>query len=137
MTQEAKQSLICAAIAARDNAYAPYSHFAVGAALLCSDGTVYTGCNIETAAFNGVCAERTALYKAVSEGARAFAALCVVGGRVNGALGITSPCGVCRQSLIEFCRAEMPIIMATDETHFEEQTLGALLPMSFGPDNLQ
>ena len=135
-----RAALIRAAFAAREFAYTPYSHFKVGAALLAKDGTVYTGCNVESAAYSPTqCAERTALGKAVSEGAREFAAIAVVGARDNGpddAL-ITSPCGVCRQMLYEFGGDSLLVIMAKSETDWVERTLGELLPLGFGPAKLQ
>lgn len=134
-----RPALIRAAFAAREAAYAPYSHFKVGAALLAQDGRVFTGCNIESAAFSPTqCAERTALGKAVSEGARAFAAIAVVGARDDGpddAL-VTSPCGVCRQMLYEFGGDALLVIMAKSETDWREMTLGALLPLGFGPQKV-
>ena len=124
---------------ARKNSYCPYSGFAVGAALLCADGSVYAGCNIENAGFTATCcAERTALVKAVSEGERQFAAIAIVGsmeGHRNTL--ITSPCGVCRQMLFEFGGPQLIVIMAKSETDYEEMTLDQLLPLGFGPDNLQ
>ena len=133
-----RQELISAAFAAREKAYTPYSHFKVGAALLAKDGRVFTGCNIENATFTPTnCAERTALFKAVSEGVTEFAMIAVVGskeGKVNTL--VTSPCGVCRQALYEFCGPEMPVLMAKSEDDFVEMTLGELLPLGFGPANL-
>lgn len=133
-----KQELIRAAFAAREKAYTPYSHFKVGAALLAKDGRVFTGCNIENATFTPTnCAERTALFKAVSEGVTAFSMIAVVGskeGEQNTL--VTSPCGVCRQALYEFCGPEMPVLMAKSEDDFLEMTLGELLPLGFGPANL-
>ncbi len=134
-----RAALIRAAFAARERAYTPYSHFKVGAALLAADGRVFTGCNIESAAFSPTqCAERTALGKAVSEGARAFTAIAVVGARDDGpddAL-VTSPCGVCRQMLYEFGGDELLVIMAKSEENYIERTLGELLPFGFGPGKL-
>ena len=132
-------ALIRAAFVAREYAYAPYSHFKVGAALLTRRGRVFTGCNIESATYTPTCcAERTALVKAVSEGERQFAAIAIVGsmeGRRNTL--ITSPCGVCRQMLFEFGGPQLIVIMAKSETDYEEMTLDQLLPLGFGPDNLQ
>ena len=92
------EKLMELALAAREGSYSPYSHFRVGAALLCADGSVYTGCNIENAAFTPViCAERTAIYKAVSEGRRDFQAIAIAGGPEGGEPALTAPCGVCRQ----------------------------------------
>lgn len=131
--------LIRAAFAARENAYAPYSRFKVGAALLAKNGRIFTGCNIENAAYTPtVCAERVALFKAVSEGVTGFEAIAVVGsldGQINRA--VTSPCGVCRQALYEFGGPELQIIMARSETDFIRTTLGELLPCGFGPHNLE
>ncbi|MEG2931200.1 MAG: cytidine deaminase [Ruthenibacterium sp.] len=133
------KELIRAAFAAREYAYAPYSHFCVGAALLCKDGRVYTGCNIESAAFTpGSCAERTALFKAVSEGARVFERIAIVGakkGAPDDAL-VTSPCGVCRQMLFEFGGPSLRVIMAKSEDDCVEMTLGELLPLGFGPEKV-
>jgi len=116
---------------AMNNAYAPYSGFMVGAALLCEDGTVYTGCNIENASYSPtICAERTAFSKAVSEGKRAFTAIAVCGGKNGIITGICPPCGVCRQVMAEFCKPEFKVYMVTG-TGWEETTLCALLPHSF------
>lgn len=131
--------LVRAAIAARENAYAPYSHFAVGAALLCADGTVYVGCNIENAAYSpGNCAERTAIFRAVFDGHRDFAAIAVVGGPQGQPISeLCAPCGVCRQVMREFCDpATFRILMGTSDTEYIESTLEELLPYSFGPENL-
>lgn len=131
--------LVRAAIAARENAYAPYSHFAVGAALLCADGTVYGGCNIENAAYSpGNCAERTAIFRAVCDGHRDFAAIAVVGGPQGQPISeLCAPCGVCRQVMREFCDpATFRILMGTSDTEYIESTLEELLPYSFGPENL-
>ena len=118
--------------------YVPYSHFHVGAALLAKNGTVYGGCNIENAAYGpSTCAERTAFFKAVSEGVREFSAICIVGGRNGRLSGLTPPCGVCRQVMMEFCDPEeFEIILATDQEHYEVFRLKDLLPMGFGPGNL-
>ena len=120
------------------NAYIPYSRFAVGAAIECTDGTVYTGCNVENAAYSvSVCAERTAFVKAVSEGVRDFTAIAVVGGKSPEAEGYSWPCGVCRQMMREFCDPErFVIITAKNENDYICRTLAELLPESFGPGNL-
>ncbi len=133
-----RQELISAAFAAREKAYTPYSHFKVGAALLAKDGRVFTGCNIENATFTPTnCAERTALFKAVSEGVTEFAMIAVVGSKEGERNTlVTSPCGVCRQALYEFCGPEMPVLMAKSEDDLVEMTLGELLPLGFGPANL-
>ena len=126
--------LVNAAIQAMDKAYAPYSGYRVGAALLCADGSVYTGCNIENASFSPtVCAERTAVFKAVSEGKREFAALAVCGGKDGIITGAFPPCGVCRQVLREFCDPAFPIYLITAPGQYTPCTLGDLLPYSFSP----
>ena len=132
------QELIQVAIKQMDYAYAPYSHFYVGAALLAKNGTVYTGCNIETAAYGpSNCGERTAFFKAVSEGVRDFSAICVVGGKDKKPARIAAPCGVCRQVMMEFCDPKtFEIILAMDTEHYQVMRLEELLPMGFGPDNL-
>lgn len=139
MEKEQIQSLIRAAFSARRFAYTPYSHFQVGAALLAKSGTVYTGCNIENAGYTPTnCAERTALFKAVSEGERQFSAIAIVGsmqGTVNTL--VTGPCGVCRQALYEFGGPELTVIMAKTEEDYIVTTLGELLPYGFGPANLE
>lgn len=119
--------------------YIPYSGFAVGAALLCADGKIYTGCNIENAAFGpSVCAERTAFFKAVSDGRRDFAAIAIMGGKGRKAKEYCPPCGVCRQVMREFCRPRtFRIILATDTDHYIIRTLEELLPDSFGPDQVR
>ena len=119
--------------------YAPYSHFKVGAALLAENGTIYTGCNIENAAYTPTsCAERTAFFKAVSEGVRTFKAICITGG-MNGELtDYTAPCGVCRQVMMEFCSPEeFEIILAKGEDDYKMYKLKDLMPLGFGPGNLR
>lgn len=139
MERTKAQQLIRAAFAARRFAYTPYSHFKVGAALLARNGQVFTGCNIESASYSPTnCAERTALFKAVSEGVTEFSAIAIVGsreGEVNRI--VTSPCGVCRQALFEFGGPELTVIMARSEEDYLETTLGELLPYGFGPKNLE
>ncbi len=126
------------AIEAKKRAYAPYSGFCVGAALLTATGNVYTGCNIENAAFSPtICAERTALSKAVSEGERTFSMLAVVGGKGEMVAPATPPCGVCRQVLSEFCPPDFPILLVQSETDYVQCTLGDLLPKAFGPGFVQ
>ena len=118
--------------------YVPYSHFKVGAALLAKDGKIYTGCNIENAAYTPTnCAERTAFFKAVSEGVRSFRAICVVGGPDGRLESYTPPCGVCRQVMMEFCSPEeFEIILATGTEDYKIYTLQELMPQGFGPENL-
>ena len=133
-------ALIRAAFAAREYAYLPYSRFAVGAALReqGGQGRVFTGCNIENASYTPTnCAERTALFKAVSEGARQFDAIAIVGSKLGERNTlVTGPCGVCRQALYEFGGPALVVIMAKSEDDYIETTLGELLPYGFGPQNL-
>ena len=129
MTREA---LCAAAIEAMGKAYAPYSGYKVGAALLTTDGKVYTGCNIENASYTPtVCAERTAIFKAVSEGERNFAMLAVCGGKDGQITGAFPPCGVCRQVMAEFCPKDMPILIVSAADAHTAVTLGDLLPYAF------
>ena len=131
--------LLAAAQAARDNAYAPYSKFKVGAAVETADGEIFTGCNIENAAYTPTnCAERTAFFKAVSEGVRDFEAICIVGGKNQKPTGYTAPCGVCRQVMMEFCNPKtFKIILAIDRENYRIYTLEDMLPQGFGPSNLE
>lgn len=126
-----------AALQARENAYCPYSGFAVGAALLTGDGKIYTGVNIENAAFGPTnCAERTAFFTAVAAGERDFAAIAIAGGKAGEApKDFCAPCGVCRQVMREFCRDDFKIILAKPGA-VRVFTLKELLPESFSPDNL-
>ena len=118
--------------------YTPYSGFKVGAALLAENGRLYTGCNIENAAYTPTnCAERTAFFKAVSEGVREFQAICIVGGKDGVLTDYAAPCGVCRQVMMEFCDPDkFCIILATGEEQYDVYRLKELLPLGFGPDNL-
>jgi len=121
------------AIKASEKSYSPYSKFRVGAALLCADGSVYTGCNIENASYTPtVCAERVAIFKAVSEGKRDFVSIAIAGGK-SGNVGIDrcTPCGVCLQTLAEFCDSEKFVILLAKDGGYEKYTLKELLPMSF------
>ncbi len=133
-----EKQLIQEAIKARENAYAPYSGFCVGAALLSKNGNIYRGCNIENAGHTpSNCAERTAFFKAVSEGERAFQMIAIVAGPKEGTLQFTAPCGVCRQVMMEFCDYEtFRIILATSTEDYQVFTLKELLPYGFGPNNL-
>lgn len=134
-----REQLIQLALDARQRAYAPYSNFLVGAALLCEDGTVYQGCNIENAAYSVCnCAERTALFHAVNEGKRDFVSIAIVGGKRGEAISqLCAPCGVCRQALAEFCDARTFLIhLATKEGQAETHRLCDLLPQAFTPKNL-
>ena len=126
------QELLSLAKEAMQKAYAPYSGFFVGAALLTETGKVYTGCNIENAAFSPTnCAERTAFFKAVSEGERKFRAIAVVGGMGGKITGLCSPCGVCRQVMQEFCGPDFLIYMGKENDEYEACTLRELLPYGF------
>ena len=137
MTVDTK-TLIRRAIKAMERAYVPYSGFKVGAALLTESGEIYEGCNIENAAYTpSNCAERTAFFKAVSEGERKFSAICIVGGKDGVLTGYTAPCGVCRQVMMEFCDPEtFRVILAVNEDDYKEFFLKDLLPMGFGPSDL-
>ncbi len=122
------------AIKAMDYAYVPYSGYRVGAALLCKDGTVYTGCNIENASYTPtVCAERTAIFKAVSEGNRDFAMLAVAGGKDGRVEGLFPPCGVCRQVIAEFCGPDFPVLVASGMGGYRRFRFEELLPNGFSP----
>ena len=119
------------AVEAMSRSYSPYSGFAVGAALLCKDGTVYQGCNIENASFTPtVCAERTAIFKAISDGNRDFAAIAVCGGKGGRLTGTFPPCGVCRQVMREFCGDGFPVYLVRPDG-YDALTLADLLPHSF------
>ena len=137
--KEQIQELISAAMAQLERAYAPYSHFKVGAALLTEEGRIYTGCNIENAAYTPTnCGERTAFFKAVSEGERSFRAICIVGGMDGVPTDYTAPCGVCRQVMMEFCSPEeFEVILARGAEDYQIYKLKDLLPCGFGPGNLE
>ena len=130
--------LIEKAVDMRNYSYAPYSHFRVGAALLTENGNIYGGCNIENAAYGpSNCAERTAFFKAVSEGERKFTAIVIAGGPEEGIKEYCPPCGVCRQVMAEFCNPEtFTVILAKSEDDYKVFTLKELFPLSFGPDSL-
>ena len=123
---------------ARTRSYSPYSNFKVGAALLAGNGKIFTGCNIENAAFSPTnCAERTAFFKAVSEGIREFTAIASVGGKDGEEREFCSPCGVCRQVMMEFVDPKtFEVIMAKGTREYRISTLAELLPYGFKPDNL-
>ena len=127
------QELISSALEARKTAYAPYSDFRVGAALLSDSGEIYTGCNIENSAYTPTnCAERTAFFKAVSEGVRGFRAICIAGGPgEREPEEPCPPCGVCRQVMLEFCGPEFEVILAVNGQQYEVYTLDRLAPMGF------
>lgn len=138
MEQVMIEKLIDTAIEQLKFSYTPYSNFKVGAALLTKSGKIYTGCNIENASYTPTnCAERTAFFKAVSEGVRDFQAICIVGGKDGKLTGYTAPCGVCRQVMMEFCNPKtFQIILAVDKERYEIYTLEELMPLGFGPLNL-
>ena len=130
------KSLMIEAQNARKYSYAPYSHFRVGAALLTKSGKIYTGCNIENAAYSATnCAERTAIFKAVSEGERDFEAIAIVGGREGEISEFCTPCGVCRQVIAEFCSKDFKIILGNKDK-YEVYTLETLLPFAFTEKDL-
>ena len=130
-----RDELCQAAVAMLDRAYIPYSHFPVGAALECADGTVFTGCNIENAAYGcTICAERTAIFKAVSEGHRDFVRIVIAGKSEDYCV----PCGSCRQVMMEFCDPErFRIVLGKEDLSFREYTLKELLPLGFAGDGVE
>ena len=131
LTEDEIHSLIKAALEARQNAYAPYSGFLVGAALLADSGRIYTGVNVENASYPvGICAERSAFAAAVSAGERSFSGLAIVGGGSDG-LCITPPCGMCRQTIAEFCKDSFELILARSDEDHRILTLGGLFPERF------
>ncbi len=138
MEQITVEKLIDTAIEQLKFSYTPYSNFKVGAALLAKNGEIFTGCNIENASYTPTnCAERTAFFKAVSEGVRDFQAICIVGGKDGNLTEYTAPCGVCRQVMMEFCDPKtFQIILAVDKERYEIYTLEELMPLGFGPLNL-
>lgn len=132
-----KEQLASLAKNAMEKAYSPYSGYKVGAALLCKDGSVYTGCNVENASFSATnCAERTAFFKAASEGKREFSALAICGGKDGVIEGLFPPCGVCRQVMREFCEDDFKIHLLTKEG-IETYTLRELFPVSFAPKTIK
>lgn len=139
LEKETERKLMSEAIRYRKRAYMPYSHFGVGAALLTENGNIYGGCNIENAAHTPTnCAERTAFFKAVSEGERAFTAIAIVGGKEDGPLEFCPPCGVCRQVMAEFCDPKnFLVLLGTSEADYRVFRLEELLPYGFTPKNLE
>lgn len=133
-------ALLEKAIAARKSAYSPYSRFSVGAALLCADGSVYTGCNVENASYSPTCcAERVAFYKAISENAKDFRAIAVAGGRQEREKpdNLCPPCGVCRQVMLEFCDPDnFLIILGSSQDDIKIYKLGDIIPLGFTPGKL-
>ncbi len=133
LTNEQKNSLVDAAHRYQKHAYSPYSHYAVGSAVLAEDGQIYGGANIENSAYpSGLCAERVAIFKAISEGNRQIKAIAVVTSNAG------SPCGACRQVMREFSALDMPVILADEQGNIAfESTMDGILPRSFGPEDLQ
>lgn len=134
------KKLVEMAYEARKKSYSPYSHFAVGAALLAKSGKIYTGCNIENAAYTPTnCAERTAFFKAVSEGEQGFLAVAIAAGPTDGRPydEYCAPCGVCRQVMMEFCDPDaFLVIISRGINDYRTHTLKELLPLGFGPGDL-
>lgn len=131
-----EHDLCAAALAARKQAYAPYSGYAVGAALLTADGTVYTGCNVENASYGAtLCAERTAFATAISNGHREFVMLAVAGGHGDALLASFTPCGICRQVMAEFCSPSFRVLVAKNAEQYTAYSLGDLLPAAFACGN--
>lgn len=134
------EKIVSEALRMRQYSYVPYSHFCVGAALLTENGDIYTGCNIENAAYTPTnCAERTAFFKAVSEGERSFTAIAIAGGAEDAKeLEYCSPCGVCRQVMMEFCNPEtFQVVLVKSETEYQVFSLQEILPLGFGPKDLE
>jgi len=133
MTKEKREELLALAIKARENAYVPYSHFGVGAALLTKEGKVFTGCNIENASYGDtICGERTAIFKAVSEGYRDFEAIAIVAGPVGEELRpFCPPCGICRQVMSEFCKGDFELIFGSKNEDISVYTLDDIMPFRF------
>ena len=132
------KELVKAAFDAMGKAYAPYSGYTVGAALLSKSGTLYTGCNVESASYSPTnCAERTAFFNAISEGEREFSKIAIVGGKQGNVTDMFMPCGVCRQVMAEFCDDDFEIIVALTPDDFKSFTLKELLPFGFSKNNIK
>ena len=133
-----KKELVKEALAAREFAYTPYSKFNVGAALLCKNGRVFLGCNIESVSYTPTnCAERTAFFKAVSEGEREFSAIAIVGGPAGAPpVDFCYPCGVCRQVMAEFCGRDFKVYIAKSESEIREYSLDEIIPFAFTQEDL-
>ncbi len=138
MEEKDIKALINTSLKAREHAYVPYSHFRVGAALLTKDDRIYTGCNIENASYGATnCAERTAFFKAVSEGVTGFKAIAVTGGKEGEDItGYSFPCGICRQVMVEFCDRDFKVIVARSDSDYKCFSLDEVIPHSFSADNL-
>lgn len=132
-----KKDLFNLAKEAMKNSYAPYSEYNVGAVLLCKNGNVYNGCNIENASYSLTnCAERTALFSAIANCEKDFEAICIIGGKNGKIIDFAMPCGACRQALAEFCDADFKVYVGISENNIKEFTLGELLPYSFNKSKL-
>ena len=132
------KELVKVAFSAMERAYAPYSGYTVGAALLGKSGALYTGCNVESASYSPTnCAERTAFFKAISEGEREFSKIAIVGGKQGNVTDMFMPCGVCRQVMAEFCDDDFEIIVALTPDDFKSFTLKELLPFGFSKNNIK
>ena len=132
-----KKDLFILAKEAMKNSYAPYSNYNVGASLLCKNGNVYKGCNIENASYSLTnCAERTAFFSAIANGEKEFVAICIVGGKNGEISDYAMPCGACRQVLAEFCNAEFKVFVGTSDNDIKELKLSDLLPYSFDKSKL-
>ena len=134
-----KKELVKEALAAREFAYTPYSKFNVGAAMFCKNGRVFRGCNIESASYTPTnCAERTAFFKAVSEGEREFSAIAIVGGPAGAPpADFCYPCGVCRQVMAEFCGRDFKVYIAKSESEIREYSLDEIIPFAFTQEDLR
>ncbi|HZJ68999.1 MAG TPA: cytidine deaminase [Candidatus Eisenbacteria bacterium] len=142
MNLQKKKELIAQAIEASQSSYSPYSNYRVGAALLCQDASVYTGCNVENASYGGsICAERTAIVKAVSAGQKEFKALAIYGARADTAIEDNDqyafPCGICRQFLYEFAQDDLLVLIARNQDDFIQRSMADLLPDNFASVNLK
>lgn len=139
MREDMRERLIQKALKARENAYTPYSRYQVGAALLLENDEIVSGCNVENASFGAACcAERTAVFKAVSEGRRRFRAIAIAGGQERAEpADYAFPCGICRQVLNEFAGPEFAVVVAKSMSDYQEYTLGELLPNSFGGESIK
>ena len=132
-----KKDLFILAKEAMKNSYAPYSNYNVGAVLLTKNGNIYKGCNIENASYSLTnCAERTALFSAIANGEKEFAAICIVGGKNGEISDYAMPCGACRQALTEFCNEDFKVYIGINEDNIKEYTLNELLPYSFNKSKL-
>lgn len=131
------KELVLKAIDSMKNSYSPYSDFKVGATLLTENGKIFNGCNIENVAFGpSICAERVAIFKAISEGEKSFSKIAVVGGKSGVISSPTPPCGVCRQVMREFCNDDFEILIVRENENYDKVLLKDLLPQSFKPEIL-